>query len=314
MPSPSFVLGVTVYDTDGSTAMADVRVTIRNESNNELQTLDTNASGEAVFNLANFDSDFSIGDVITAAVIYRNYEAYESYTVVSTTGGTTLTLTLEAISITQLRYCSVQDVFNYFNLVPYETDSENGVKAQQVSSIGIGVEQEIDSKCNTKFDDNDGAYYSETEYLDTNSDVQTYFLTKTPVSSVTTLATTQDDEETDPVYAAADWDVLTEDDDYTLDTETGRIIVVNGSYLPISRKRGLYAVYKYGMSSVPEDIRRLAILMIGRQIMKMSVGKALIVGRGEFTPGAYTAYDDEIKSLLNRHRRWQVTNTIINNP
>ena len=90
-----------------------------------------------------------------------------------------------------------------------------------------------------------------------------YFLENIPVISITTLETTQDVEgTTTPTY-----DTLTEETHYLKTLKTGRISLVDSSYFPqVNRRNGFRATYTYGYSSIPRDIRRLAILMTCRDL------------------------------------------------
>lgn len=64
MPSLPFVWGVELKQSDGS-ARANVTIKITNNRTGETQTDTTNSSGQAVFDLANFESGYDDGDTIT---------------------------------------------------------------------------------------------------------------------------------------------------------------------------------------------------------------------------------------------------------
>ena len=144
---------------------------------------------------------------------------------------------------------------------------------QQIVRIGQMVEKSIDSMSNSVFDDNSGSNYSATEHIDTNEETDEYFLSKVPVTSVTNLYTTQNDQSVTPDYPnnTTEWTSLTEGTDFVVDLETGRVHIVNSSYQPLSRRWGLYVDYKYGRSTVPEDIKNLAILETGLRMMGATV-------------------------------------------
>ncbi len=188
MPGSPHVFGIIVHDTDGTTVMADVRTTIRNETSNETKDLNTNSSGEAVFNLANksvFPSGWTPGDRISYFVLYQGYEAKESI-IVQDTGGTQVTLTLVAATIApSLRYFTVQDFLDYFQVSVYDEDNANGIKPQTIVKVGQMVETRIDNLTYRKWDDNDGSYYSYSNELHTvKSNQRIFWLKNTIVNSI----------------------------------------------------------------------------------------------------------------------------------
>lgn len=188
MPGNPHVFAIRVYDTDTTTLMADVRVTIRNETSNDTASGNTNSSGEIVFNLANasvFTSGWTVGDRISYFVLYQGYEASESV-ILTDTGGTQVTLTLTAITIApSLRYFTVTDFTDYFDVSLYDEDNANGIKPETIVKVGQMVEKRIDNLTYRKWDDNAGDYYSYTEELYTVKSMQKVFwLKNTPVNSI----------------------------------------------------------------------------------------------------------------------------------
>ncbi len=305
--SPYTVAGTVGAGTTGLTDLSNFRVTLRNEATNEILTVDTQTGGVYAFNLGNLTSGWTVGDIVTVVVIYQNYEAFISHTSTSGGGVSSLDLTLTAISATSLRYHSVQEVMNYTNLTPYETDQENGIKSQQVHSIAVGTEALIDNNTNTKFDNNGEAYYDQEgtyEYQDARDVKQMdWYLENTPVNSITSLEVNTNDEDT-----VASWKSLTETTDYEVDTETGRIRIPQEINRPAQGSQQVRIVYKWGHSSVPEDIKRLAILITSRTILKMNLMRAGIRG-SQFTPGVIDTLDNEIKNLMDERRRLFMINT-----
>lgn len=59
-------------------------------------------------------------------------------------------------------------------------------------------------------------------------------------------------------------------------------------------------IYYYGYDTIPEDIKRLAILLAKRMLIRDNVGKAMINGRDEFRPEMYNVDQDEI-NLIKGH-------------
>ena len=149
-----------------------------------------------------------------------------------------------------------------------EDDAENGVSAQQIVKIGQMVEKSIDNDTNNVFDDNSGSNYSKTEYIDTNKNIDEYHVSKLPVASITSLYTTQNDQQTTPDYTnnTTEWSSLTEGTDFVVDLDSGRIHIANSSYQPITRRWGLYIDYKYGRTT-PADIKLLTIIETGLKML-----------------------------------------------
>ena len=57
-------------------------------------------------------------------------------------------------------------------------------------------------------------------------------------------------------------------------------------------------IYLYGYDTIPEDIKRLNVLLAKRILIRDNVGKSLIEGRDEFRPEMYNIDEDEIKSIV----------------
>jgi len=278
-----------VYDTDGTTPLASVTVTARNESTNYTITEITNASGEYILDLGNLTGGWNDGDNITVYITYTSKEKVVTFEIDTATypGGyeQNLTLVSVSISIAQLRYYTIQDFLDFFNLKSYETDAENGIKVQRIIKVGKMVEKGIDEDTGSVFDDNEGSYYSKTEHIDTDEYQQFYHVSKLPVISVTTCATTDSDQETVPDYTnnSSSWTSLTEGTDFVIDLDTGRIQIVNSTYYPITRRWGLYLVYTYGRSTVPEDIKQLSIIETGLKLLGANVVKSKVTGHDKET-------------------------------
>ncbi len=296
------------------TALANINVTLRVESTNESKTLTTNSSGQVIFGLGNvsdFPKGWRVGDAISWVVTYTGFEAYGSYTIVSTPfPATTVVLTAVPTAPT-LRYFAAQEFLDYFSLKIYEDDAENGIKLQQLVKIGEMVEKDIDNDCNTIFDDNSGNYYSQSEYKDTDKYNKEYFLTKRPISSITSLYTTANDEETAPDYTnnTTLWTSLTEGTDFVVDTTTGRVLITNSTYLPPTRRWGLYAVYKYGRSSVPSDIKQLAIIDTGIKMGLTAVTKAKIGDKNATSTDFMDWFQNYRNKVINKYQYRGIENT-----
>lgn len=147
---PYILYGI-VYDTDSTTALASIKITARNERTNEAISNDTNSSGEYSLDAANFTSGYSDDDIVTLYVIYTNKEGYEEHTIVAGQGGANIDLTLvEVPASDQLRYFTVQDFFDFHH---FTIGGENVPLTNEVVAVGVGVEEEIDNMCSTRFSD-----------------------------------------------------------------------------------------------------------------------------------------------------------------
>ena len=60
-------------------------------------------------------------------------------------------------------------------------------------------------------------------------------------------------------------------------------------------------IYLYGYDTIPEDIKRLNVLLAKRILIRDNVGKSLIEGRDEFRPEMYNIDEDEIKSIVGSY-------------
>ena len=295
---PSYVVAVNVKLSSDN--QANVQVTLRNERTNNSANLTTDASGDVVFDAANLTGGVATSDVLTAFCFYTNYEASVQHTV--TEGGTSLNLTLAAVpSADSLKIFTVQQFYESFGY-PLNDSNTELIKSTEVVRVGLMIEAQINELLGSKFDSNSGDYYSQTEYLDTFELNDTYFLTSVPVISASSIRTTQSDEDTAPDINTGTWTALTSGTDYVLDLSTGRIIVVTAAYKPITRKNGLYAVYTYGRATVPQDIRRLAILMTMYHFAQGNILKSRVMGKSTGSTQDLSLVKQEIDSIIGYYR------------
>lgn len=324
MPGTPFTLGITVNDSDGS-AQSDVRVYIRNENTNDSAYSSTNSSGQVQFQLANasvFENGWTVGDIVSYWVLYSGYEASGSFSLTDT-GGTTKTLTLSAVPVTpSLRYFTVQEFLETFNLPAYDSDNNNGLKPETIVRVGQSMESQIDQLTHRTWDDNNGSYYTATqEYhnadgapsmwpesgIEANVSSQHIFFVKhPPIQSLTTFQVNKASPNT-----TADWDTLTEDDnEIKVKNSIGRIEITDSSDYPASGKDQVRITYTYGESSVPNDIKRLAILMTGKAFASQSLQRLNIdVTETEGLNNSiqnYSNYDMEINSIIDNRKFGEV--------
>ena len=307
MPGTSLVLTVTVYQSDGSTAQASASVTITNESTSETQSADTDSSGVVIFNLDNFDSSWTSGDIITIHAVYGGSDATEQFTAATSTSET-LTLTT-ATTTAALRYFETSDFYTTFGLSNYTDDSTDGIRESRITEIGAAVEAEIDNMLNTKFDSGNT---STDEYHDAKEYQDTWFLRNIPVQSLTSFSINEalpDEEE--------DWDDLADTDvhddtDLDVDLDTGRVKITNAEDLPAVGNRQVKATYTYGRSSVPSDIKWLAMLMTIRRLAGSTLGRVTASGIENSGLGSAAInianFDKEINDIIESRRIGRIRN------
>ncbi|MAF50794.1 MAG: hypothetical protein CMH64_01760 [Nanoarchaeota archaeon] len=302
MASTPLLIGLTI--TLEGTATANLNATCTNGNTNQSTTKTTASDGKLIFNLGStvdFSDGWNVGDVISVACIYTSYEQKFSFTIpaqgsevsirdsagvsvgtfIGGNGMSAGTLALaSAPSLPSLRYFTGQEFLDYLNMVDKNTDSENGIDMTQLIRIGQGVEAGIDSDTLTKFDSNTGNYYAPSdmeggaspEYHDQRYSAQSLFWTKfIPIQTLTTFEKNNNGEGQEP-----DWETLTEAAyNISVHKATGRIKIINSGELPEIGAAQVRITYTFGRSSVPNDIKQLAIIETARRML----GAAFLKGR-----------------------------------
>ena len=287
---PSYVISGTVTLSD--VVVPSVNVLVRNDRTNEYASVTTNTAGKFLYDLNNLSSEWAIGDIITCVCTYTTYEDSVSYIILTGEGGHIFSLVLEAIVIGNLNYCSIQEVFDYLGT----TSSSTLFTTEQVRSIGIRMEDQIERRCNTVFHSNSGSYTTiTTEYHDVRNVAQRYFfLRKRPVIAFTKIEVNTADDSN----ATGNWvDVTT---DCKTDSETGRVDLVGVNNAPTTGTNMFRATYTYGFATTPEEIRELTVLMICRSLMRSNLCRAVIEGKSEFTAPQADLLNDQIEKIFSR--------------
>mgnify|MGYP001608542830 CR=1 FL=1 len=309
MASP-YLLDLKIQYPSG-TNLNNVNVTIRVESTNESNTKTTNSAGEVAYNLGStkeFPSGWQVGDIFSWVVLYQGFEAYGSKTILAQEGGYKRTIVLTTvIAAPSLKIFTVQEFLDVFNVKTIEDDTENGIAAQRIVKVGRMVEVNIENDTNFTFDNDNGSYYEQTEYIDTNKNIDVYHLSKLPVRSITNLYTTQNEESATPDYPnnTAEWTSLTENTDFFVDKgdeSDGRVMVVNASYVPITRKRGIYVVYRYGRTLVPSDIKLLALVETGMRLLGTNFLKNWINDKTDATLPDLASFTQWRRNIINAYK------------
>lgn len=294
MASTPLIIGLTIEQPTG-TIRPDIQVKTTNENTTDSKILISGDDGKVIFNLGkreDFPAGWNVGDVVSVSSIYQSFEQKFSFTIPakgttlnikdasnvdvgSLIGGYGLQGTLLLVSTPDapsLRYFTPQEWLDYFNMKTKDRDAENGIDILQLTRMGEQVEQGIDSSTNSKFDDNNGAYYSSSdiddgespEYHDARFFNQSDYFTKfVPIQTLTTFEVNVNAEGATP-----DWQTLTEAAfEIVVDKKTGRIKIINSSKYPSIGARQARIVYLVGRATTPQDIKQLAIIETGTRMM-----------------------------------------------
>ena len=148
----SYPVSGTAYESDGTTVLANVKVTIRNETSNATLSTNSDSTGRYRFDCANFSGGWNNGDILSVFVIYQNFQDKEERIIDSSLGGLSgVNLVLVAIPASDgLRYFSVGDFFDLFNFSITSGD-DNYLNTDSALRAGLGVEKEIDKRLGTIF-------------------------------------------------------------------------------------------------------------------------------------------------------------------
>ena len=147
-----------------SQPLSNANVYLRNERSNNRITLITDSDGQYLGDAANISGGYVVGDTITAFVVYQNQSGSGTHVIQSAGGGGEINITLTSISVSDLRYFTVQNFYDYTG-----TSSDGDVVSpQKIVNVGINVETEIDNRTNSKFDSNSSSYYSNVDNIPDN--------------------------------------------------------------------------------------------------------------------------------------------------
>lgn len=176
MASP-YTIGGFVYDSDGTTVLANVRVSILNNSTDESGTALSNASGEYLFDIANLTSGYSIGDEIS---IYASYgRLYHEYVFTVDTNGYYLqNITIDLDLETAVQYTSAAAIRAFTKVQESEWTDANINEMIKMATAEI----DLDTGRTWK-----GIQTVTDEYYDGN-DADTLWLNHTDLQSVTSVA------------------------------------------------------------------------------------------------------------------------------
>ena len=180
----------------------------------------------------------------------------------------------------------------------------------QLTRIGEQVENEIDSLTNTKFDDNNGAFYSPTifgaespELHDVRYHSQALYFTRfIPINSVTTFQKNNNGE-----GQSTDFETLTTtDNDISIHNITGRIKIIDSGEIPEVGAAHVKITYTFGRSITPQDIKQLAIMMTGRRMGQAAFIKSRILELDDVTSGDVSEFNSFRDRILRKYRNHSI--------
>ena len=237
-----FPLNGTVYDSDGITALANVKVICMNVTNNETQTYITNSSGQFMFDLANFTSGYLTGNEISLFASYGNYKDEVVWTVSGT--DKTQNLTLDTLIEIAALYCNISDVRAFTRAA-----------ATEFSDAAI---YDMIKRTTSRIETLTGRYWSgiktATNELYDGDDTDTLWLRNTDLISITALSI---DDNMDGVYTT----ITTS---YVYVYPTGWITLDRNAQIAVftAGPQSIKVSYTYGNAYPTEDIREMCILMV----------------------------------------------------
>jgi hypothetical protein len=242
MPSLPFPVDGTVYEFDGTTAVANVKVICRNVTNNETLNTTTNSSGQFIFDLSYFTSGYSTGNEISLFASYGNYYKEAIFTVSG--NSKTQDLTLNVVIESYALYCSVAEVRQF-----------SGIDNSEFSDTAV---YNMIQRVTARIDELTGRTWKgiqtvTDEYYD-GDDTDMLWLNHTDIQSVTSLAI---DDNSDGTYTSItstyvhvyEQGYIVLDRDAEITTFTGGPKVVKISYT-------------YGTSTPSQSVKEMAILMV----------------------------------------------------
>jgi len=167
-----------------------------------------------------------------------------------------------------------------------------GLNDEIISDLIDNASKDLESQCNRVFTE---TAVSE-ELIDTNENIDEYFTLFRPVVSLTHLYTTQTEEGSTESYTE-----ITDTADYDLDLRTGRITILEDTYKPITRRRGLKISYVHGSSTVPVDIRRACLYSVVLDLVAGRGGKDIVVGNKDLGL-SIPFYQNMLDKIIHRYQ------------
>lgn len=238
-----------VYDTNGTTVLANVLVQIRNLDNGSTGEATSNSEGQYVYDLANLSSGYVDGDHISVYASRSNYYDDIDHTVNTSVGAVEINLTLDnLLPAPSPRYVSTTEVRN-FTLVQEAEFSDITLNQMILRATAV-----IDRLTGRTWK---GVQTVSTEYYDGN-DMDTLWLDHTDLASVTALAIDDNDDGTYTSVTTSYVHVYSEGY-ITLDADAE---VNRFNHGP----KTVRITYTHGKAAPDEEIKYLCILMVANMM------------------------------------------------
>jgi len=238
-----------VYDTDGTTLLQSVRVSLTNTTNTSSLDTTTNSSGEYLFDLANLSNGYSNGDIISLYVSYGRYYTEVLHTVDTSSGIYAVNLTISIALPTAATYCSVTEVRNYTKIQSSESSD------LALNDMIKSATSEIDLRTGRTWK---GIQTVTNQYLD-GDDTDLLWLPKPDIQGVSSIAIDDSDSGTYTSVLSTNYFVYT-DKNY----------VVLRKNAPINKFRAapqsVKITYTYGNSQPTEIVRDLCVLLVADRL------------------------------------------------
>jgi len=247
MPATPYPVSGTLYDTDGSTALSNVKIVLTNVNDNTELTTTTDSSGGFMFDLANLSGAYSNDDEIALYAAYGRYYDEHIFTVDVTVGmAINEDLTLETVIAPSPVYASVADIRGFTKAGTDEYDDDNLYNMIQRATNWIDEMTGRTWKGTQTETDN---YYD-------GDDTDILWLSKPDVQSVTELSV---DTSKSGTYTSMDVD----DDIFVKDNNYIVINNINASITTFPAGVDTIKVsYTWGFSRATESVRILCILIV----------------------------------------------------
>lgn len=126
-----------------------------------------------------------------------------------------------------------------------------------------------------------------------------YFVQNLPIISVTSVSTTQNDDET--AAASTTYTSLTENDHFYVDTISGRISVTFVQYRPIRGRNRLKTTYTWGHSSIPVAVEEETIRLSAQKLTESTTAGGMVNAKIDIDPDKLTFTINDIKRNLSSY-------------
>jgi len=287
MALPYLVFGI-LYDTDGTTPVPNVRVRCRNNNTGDLlDPIDTTATGNFVFDAANFTNGYGNDHTFTVYTFYTNAEGTADYSAASNEHDKNITLSTVTDS-SQLHYCTIQDIY----------DELDGISASDISTSLVikrakRTEAEIEQKAQRIFytatstdeiygwNANIASYSPDAGVPFQNARSTNMFVSgrnqfqsvHRPIITITSLSLNYAD-----IAGTDSWTALTQQTgtggDYIItDKDLGVVQFINVNF-PRTGPRAIKVTYSHGCATTPLYVEKLAILMTVKASVLAKFGRS----------------------------------------